>query len=214
MPGGFIHSLPQSKEAFTAGGVWFSSGNPEGALVRKSMLMALIPIAALLASACGSSSNTTTTHAKSPASTGTTSSSASSAGTTITTKTIKPYGAVLVNSAGHTLYVFAPDKAKKVTCVSSCASVWPPAKLSSGTKASASGQVKSSLLGSDPNPGGGRVVTYNGWPLYTYVTDTAPGVAHGQALNSSGGLWYVISPSGKVIKSKGSSSSSSGSAYG
>ena len=182
--------------------------------MRKSMLMALVPIAALLAAACGSSSKTTTTHAKSPTSTGSTSSSSSSGGVTITTKTIKPYGAVLVNSLGHTLYVFAPDKAKKVTCVSACASIWPPAKLSSGTKASGSGQVKASLLGSDPNPSGGSVVTYNGWPLYTYVTDTAPGVAHGEAINSSGGLWYVISPSGKVIKSKGSSSSSSSSGYG
>jgi predicted lipoprotein with Yx(FWY)xxD motif len=86
--------------------------------------------------------------------------------------------------------------------VSACATIWPPAKLPSGAKATASGQVKSSLLGSDPNPSGGRVVTYNGWPLYTYVTDTAPGVANGQGINSAGGLWYVIAPSGKVIKSK------------
>ena len=127
---------------------------------------------------------------------------------TITTKRIKPFGAVLVNSSGHTLYVFAPDKAKKVTCVSACASIWPAAKLSSGTKASGSGQVKSSLLGSQiPILGG--VLTYNGWPLYTYVADTAPGAAHGEAINSSGGLWYVISPSGKVIKSKDRRESSS-----
>lgn len=182
--------------------------------MRKSMLMALVPIAALLAAACGSSSNTTTTHAKSPTATGSTSSSSSSGGVTITTKTIKPYGAVLVNSAGHTLYVFAPDKAKKVTCVGACATVWPPVKLSSGAKASASGQAKSSLLGSDPNPSGGRVVTYNHWPLYAYTADTAAGVAHGEALKLNGGFWYVISPSGTVIKSKKSSSSSSKSPYG
>ena len=177
--------------------------------MRKSMLTAVGPMVALLATACGSSSHTTTTHAKSSTSAGSTSSSSSSGGVTISTKTIKPYGAVLVNGAGHTLYIFAPDKAKKVTCVSACATIWPPAKLPPGAKATPSGQVKSSLLGSDPNPSGGRVVTYNSWPLYTYVTDTAPGVAHGQGINSAGGLWYVISPSGKVIKSKKSSSSSS-----
>jgi predicted lipoprotein with Yx(FWY)xxD motif len=178
--------------------------------VRKTMLKAVVPIVAVLAAACGSSSNTTTTHAKTSTSAGntssssssTTSNSSSSGGVTISAKTIKPFGAVLVNSAGHTLYIFAPDKAKKVTCVSACATIWPPAKLPSGAKATASGQVKSSLLGSDPNPSGGRVVTYNGWPLYTYVTDTAPGVANGQGINSAGGLWYVIAPSGKVIKSK------------
>lgn len=182
--------------------------------MRKLMLTAMVPTLALLAAACGSSSSNASTSTKTThAATTKSSSTASSSGVTISAKTIKPYGAVLVNSAGHTLYVFAPDKAKKVTCVSACAQIWPPAKLSSGSKATGSGQVKSSLLGSDPDPSGGRVVTYNGWPLYTYVTDTAPGVAHGQALNSAGGLWYVISPSGKVIKSKKSASSSS-SAYG
>ena len=181
--------------------------------MRKLMLTAMVPILAFLAAACGSSSTNTSTGTKTThAATTKTSSSASSSGVTISAKTIKPYGTVLVNTAGHTLYVFAPDKAKKVTCVSACAQIWPPAKLPSGAKATGSGPVKSSLLGSDPDPSGGRVVTYNGWPLYTYVTDTAPGVAHGQALNSAGGLWYVISPSGKVIKSKKSSSSSS--AYG
>jgi predicted lipoprotein with Yx(FWY)xxD motif len=180
------------------------------------MLTAMIPIVALLAAACGSSSSNTSTGAKTHAATSRatkSTSTSSSSGVTISTKTIKPYGPVLVNSAGHTLYVFAPDKAKKVTCVSACAQIWPPDKLPSGAKATGSGQVKSSLLGADPDPSGGRVVTYHGWPLYTYVTDTSAGVAHGQGLNSAGGLWYVISPSGKVIKSKKSSSSSS-SAYG
>jgi predicted lipoprotein with Yx(FWY)xxD motif len=178
--------------------------------VRKSTLIVVVVIASLLAAACGSSSSKTTTHAKSSTSTSGTSSSSGAGKVTVAARTIKPYGAVLVNSAGHALYVFAPDKAKKVTCVSACAQIWPPLMLTSGTKPAASGQVKASLLGSDPDPSGGRVVTYNGWPLYTYVTDTAPGVAHGQGINSAGGFWYVISPSGKVIKPKGSSSGPQG----
>jgi predicted lipoprotein with Yx(FWY)xxD motif len=111
-------------------------------------------------------------------------------------------GTVLVNSQGKTLYTYAPDKAKKVTCTSSCAQVWPPLKASSGQKASASAGAKASLVGSDPNPSGGDVVTYNGWPLYTYVADSAAGTAKGQAINANGGLWYAISPSGSVIKTK------------
>jgi hypothetical protein len=58
------------------------------------------------------------------------------------------------------------------------------------------------LLGSDANPIGGKVVTYNHWPLYTYVVDTKPGQATGQALNLNGELWYVLSPAGKVIRTK------------
>jgi hypothetical protein len=52
------------------------------------------------------------------------------------------------------------------------------------------------------------VATYAGWPLYTYVTDTSPGTAHGQALVLNGGLWDVIAPSGKVITKKASTGAS------
>ena len=120
----------------------------------------------------------------------------------VSTKTLPKLGTVLVNSKGLTLYMFVPDKQKKVTCVKACAAVWPPVKVAAGGKVVAKGKAKKSLLGSDPNPSGGRVATYNHWPLYTYVSDTKPGQATGQALNLNGGLWYVLSPSGKVVKTK------------
>jgi predicted lipoprotein with Yx(FWY)xxD motif len=120
----------------------------------------------------------------------------------ISTKSLPKLGTVLVNAKGRTLYMFVPDKRTKVTCVSACAAVWPPVKLAKGAKAVAKGKAKASLLGSDRDPAGGRVVTYNGWPLYSYVSDTAAGQARGQALNLNGGLWYVLSPSGTVIKKK------------
>jgi predicted lipoprotein with Yx(FWY)xxD motif len=145
----------------------------------------------------------------SPASSPTT--SGSSAGQVqVSTKNVPGLGQILVNSNGLTLYSFVPDKHSKVTCVGACAAVWPPLIVASGQKAAASGQAKSSLLGSDPDPSGGQVVTYNGWPLYTYVTDTSPGQAKGQALNLNGGLWYVLSPSGTVIHTKPTSSGGSG----
>jgi hypothetical protein len=74
--------------------------------------------------------------------------------------------------------------------------------LPGGRKPIALGHVRQSLLGSDPDPAGGKVVTYAGWPLYTFVSDTAPGKTAGQGLNINGGLWYVLSSSGKVIKTK------------
>ena len=126
----------------------------------------------------------------------------SGASVKIGTRNVKGLGTILVNAKGLTLYMFVPDKQKKVTCVKSCAALWPPVKLASGAKAVGSGGVKASLLGSDPNPGGGRVVTYDKWPLYTYIPDTKPGQATGQGVNSDGGLWYVLSPSGAVIKKK------------
>jgi predicted lipoprotein with Yx(FWY)xxD motif len=120
----------------------------------------------------------------------------------ISTKTLPKLGTVLVNGKGRTLYMFVPDKRTKVSCVGACAAIWPPVKLAKGAKPTAAGTAKASLLGSDPNPAGGRVVTYNRWPLYTYVVDTAAGQAKGQALKLNGGLWYVLAPSGTVIRTK------------
>ncbi|HEY4917370.1 MAG TPA: hypothetical protein VIH92_10695 [Solirubrobacteraceae bacterium] len=114
-------------------------------------------------------------------------------------RTLPTVGAVLVNAEGHTLYTFAPDNHSKVTCVSSCATLWPPLKLASGETAAGPAQLKASLLGSDPDPEGGSVVTYAGWPLYTYAADSAAGEDNGQAIEADGGRWYVIAPSGKVI---------------
>ena len=113
---------------------------------------------------------------------------------TVQTKTLKKLGTVLVNSKGRTLYMFVPDHRKKVTCTGKCAAVWPPLKVKTGQKPTAGGAAKKKLLGLD-----GRVVTYNRWPLYTYVGDSKPGQANGQATNLNGGLWYVMSPSGKYI---------------
>lgn len=106
---------------------------------------------------------------------------------------------MLVNGQGRTLYTFVPDAASKVTCVGACAVTWPPLKISSGQKPAISGGINASLVGSDSDPSGGRVVTYENSPLYLYVDDPTAGTYHGQGLNSKGGLWYVVSPSGVLV---------------
>ena len=133
---------------------------------------------------------------------GQTKTSATRGSVVISTRTLPRLGTVLVNARGRTLYMFVPDKRRKVTCVRTCAAIWPPVKLPKGARVLARGKARRALLRSDPDPAGGRVVTYNRWPLYTYVGDTARGQAKGQALDLNGGLWYVISPAGKVIRRK------------
>ncbi len=166
--------------------------------MKKPAALLVLPVAALIAAGCGSSSSSTT---GSTTTTSTSAKSASSApGPKVSAKSVSSLGPVLVNEEGKTLYTFAPDKESKVTCQAECAGIWPPLKLESGQKATASGAVQSKLLGKDPDPEGGEVVTYAGWPLYTYAADTSPGMASGQGLNVNGGLWYTISPAGKVIK--------------
>src|SRR2546430_2137976 len=98
--------------------------------------------------ACGGSSQTPTQppgSTKGGSSNGPTGSSVS-----LSTANISGVGTVLVNAQGRTLYTFAPDQAKKVTCTGSCAQVWPPLKVPAGQKASASAGAKASLVSSAP----------------------------------------------------------------
>jgi len=158
-------------------------------------------LAATLAG-CGSSGSTSTKSTSTSTAATTTTSAPATKSISLSVGSLPTVGAVLVDAEGRTLYIFEPDKHSKVTCVSSCASLWPPLKLSSGQSAVGPIQLKASLLGSDPDPEGGRVVTYAGWPLYTYAADTAVGQDNGQGIETNGGLWYVISPSGTVITTK------------
>jgi predicted lipoprotein with Yx(FWY)xxD motif len=113
-------------------------------------------------------------------------------------------GTVLVNGQGFTLYLFVPDKQSgSSSCSGQCAQGWPPLVLPAGTTTPLAGPgVQSSLLGTTDRSDGSVQVTYNKWPLYTWVGDSAPGQATGQALNNLGGLWYVLSPSGQEITTK------------
>lgn len=168
-----------------------------------------IPVIALVLAGCGSGGGASATTASTSSSgagygagseSSTATQAAAGSGPEVSAKPVSGVGTVLVDAQGMTLYMFAPDKQHEVTCTGSCAAVWPPLKVEAGEKPVASGPVKAGLLGSDPNPEGGEVVTYDGWPLYTYAGDTKPGVAAGQALNLNGGYWYVITPAGKVVK--------------
>jgi len=110
-----------------------------------------------------------------------------------------PLGNVLVTNKGFALYMFEPDAARRVTCTGGCATAWPPLLVQAGETVAAGPGVKPGLLGTLPNPGGGRVVTYHGWPLYTYLGDAGPGHAAGQGSDDKGGYWYVMRPSGQIV---------------
>lgn len=105
-------------------------------------------------------------------------------------------GDVLVDGKGSVLYVFAPDDAEAVSCTFTCATNWPPFTASSEGAADAGDGVDASLLGTIDNPSGGKVITYNGWPLYRYAADKEPGEHKGQDRYLNGGEWFVMDPSG------------------
>jgi predicted lipoprotein with Yx(FWY)xxD motif len=119
-------------------------------------------------------------------------------------------GKILVNSQGHTLYVFQKDTGTTSTCTGACAANWPP--LRANGKPTLGSGADASLVGSTMRSDGKPQVTYNGHPLYTFAEDTKAGDTNGQGVNAFGGLWYALSPTGNQVTA--SSGKSSGGGYG
>jgi len=151
---------------------------------------ALIAVA-LAVTACGAGSaggaygyGTQTTQATSPAAPASPSSVSTTALKTETTRA----GMVLASSHGLTLYYYAEDKrgSGKSMCTGSCATAWPP--LAAPVKAPAGVRLPGPL-GMITRPGGVRQVTINGFPIYLYAGDKAPGQDAGNGIEGS---WHII----------------------
>jgi predicted lipoprotein with Yx(FWY)xxD motif len=161
--------------------------------------------AALVVAACGSSSSSGGSggSGNSPA--------AAPAAATATTLASKKVGSavLLTNAKGFTLYWFGPDTSTKSNCNGSCASYWPPVPGPATAMTGVHGQI-----GVITRSSGAKQATFNGHPLYTYVSDTAPGEAKGNNLNISGGVWHDIVLTGTAAAPAQSSPSSGGGGYG
>lgn len=106
-------------------------------------------------------------------------------------------GEVLVGPDGRTLYMFDPDAQGDSTCYDQCATAWPPLTLDDGVEPAAGEGVDAALLGTTERTDGTTQVTYDGWPLYYWAQDAAPGDATGQAVND---VWWVLDASGEPIR--------------
>ncbi|MEJ2667617.1 MAG: c-type cytochrome [Deinococcales bacterium] len=104
------------------------------------------------------------------------------------------YGLHLTDANGMSLYLLTRDAQGASTCTGDCATNWPPL-IVKGTPVAGKG-VDASLLGTVKRSDGSLQVTYNGWPLYTYIRDHKVGEVNGEGL---GNLFWIIDPSGKEI---------------
>jgi predicted lipoprotein with Yx(FWY)xxD motif len=169
----------------------------------------LVPVGAIAATlviaACGSSSSTGNSGSGS-GSGGSPAASAPAAGSGGALTTAKVGSATLLaNAKGFTLYWFVPDTTTASKCNGACAKYWPPV-LGPAT----AGSGVTGTLGVITRSNGAKQATWNGHPLYTYVGDTAPGMAKGNGLNLSGGVWHEIVLSGQGAPASGASSGGGG----
>ena len=184
--------------------------------MRRSMM--ILAVLALVAAACGGDGAGDTTVASIPDTTGapaettsettpttmtettmtettvTETTSGSTGGTAMTLTTAdSDLGTILVDDAGTTLYLFVPDAQGDSTCYDECEANWPPF----AGEVSAGEGVDESLLGTTERTDGTVQATYNGWPLYYFANDAAPGDTNGQGIND---VWWVVDAEGNAIE--------------
>jgi len=106
-------------------------------------------------------------------------------------------GKLLATSTGLTLYHYTDEKGGKIDCKGACAKLWPPLLVKAGAKPTLGPGLSAAKVGTVKRPEGGTQVTYNGYALYRYAPDKKAGDVKGQALYKA---WYVIAPTGKLVK--------------
>lgn len=112
-------------------------------------------------------------------------------------------GSIVVDGAGMTVYMFDKDTqgSGESSCAGDCLTAWPPV-TTTGDAPTADGVTGE--LAAIPTADGARQVTVNGWPLYTYTGDAAPGDVTGQGV---GGVWWVLTPAGERLADGGADGS-------
>jgi predicted lipoprotein with Yx(FWY)xxD motif len=109
--------------------------------------------------------------------------------------TITPLGTVLTTD-GFTLYRNSKDSAKpsKSSCLGKCTATWPPVVNDGpvGTNV-----IDPTMMGALRRPDGTEQLTINGWPVYRYAKDIAPGTVAGQGID---GVWTAIGIDGGPLR--------------
>ena len=104
-------------------------------------------------------------------------------------------GKFVADGDGRTLYLFTQDAPNVSNCYDKCATAWPPL-LIAGQPTLKDG-VSTTAISTTVRTDGSIQLTYNGWPLYFWFKDKAPGDTTGQAVAKT---WWVVSGEGNPIK--------------
>ncbi|MFP4634441.1 MAG: hypothetical protein ACLFRD_01150 [Nitriliruptoraceae bacterium] len=101
-------------------------------------------------------------------------------------------GEHIVDGEGNTLYVNVLEEGEPM-CVADCATVWPA--LGTDGEPEVSDDLDADLVDSVERDDGITQVTYDGRPLYLFVSDE-PGETGGQGLNDT---WFVLGADGEPL---------------
>jgi predicted lipoprotein with Yx(FWY)xxD motif len=135
----------------------------------------VLVLATLLAAACGGATTASVPPSPTPVK------------PVMSSATNPQLGQILVDAKGFTLYFFVPEQGTKIVCTGDCVTMWRPL-MTTGTRPPTSTEPLPGPIATVDRPDGGRQVTYDGWPLYTYAMDTSPGDTQG---SGASGEWFV-----------------------
>lgn len=113
----------------------------------------------------------------------------------LVTKTASSVGQYLADPSGKPLYTYGADTSGKSNCTGSCLSIWPAYQAKSTSNLPAGVGV---ITRSD---NGQKQYTYNGLPLYFFVSDT-----NGQVTGNNVQNFQVAKPAAASSMSSSSSS--------
>ncbi|TSD11979.1 hypothetical protein [Curtobacterium sp. KBS0715] len=145
---------------------------------------------------CSTAGSATPSPSPSPAAQGDAPATTGSSPSVDVTVAATSLGTVVVDGKGMTAYYFDADvkDSGTSTCTGGCATAWPAIEATTTTpKVSGITGTVGTITGVD----GGRQITIDGRPIYTFVGDEKAGDVTGQG---DKGVWYVVNPDGTEQK--------------
>lgn len=123
------------------------------------------------------------------------------------------YGQYLTDSEGNALYVFVRSDMPAIAdelvtegvreivaeCTGGCLEAWPPFTFTADGEVAFEGEGLNAESFYTMMIGEFNQVVFNGYPLYTFANDAAPGDTNGQGIEGGNGTWYLMSPDGSPI---------------
>jgi predicted lipoprotein with Yx(FWY)xxD motif len=103
---------------------------------------------------------------------------------------VQIHAGVLTDSRGFSLYIREGDTASKTDpvsgCTAGCLTTWPLFAVEDPTVPD---ELSAADFGAFERPDGETQATYQGWPLYYFGADKAPGNTKGDGV---GKIWHVV----------------------
>jgi predicted lipoprotein with Yx(FWY)xxD motif len=107
------------------------------------------------------------------------------------------FAGALVNQSSRTLYVLSDEKGGALKCTGSCLSSWIPVEVPTTVTTVSLGAGVRGKIGFVARGKSKKQVTFNSYPLYSFVGDSGARQSHGEGVKAFGGTWTLVKAAAK-----------------